>query len=172
MRAISLYSGGCDGLALAAAWAWMETVAFCECDEACRKLIEARHPGKPIYKYDTEVKADALRADNIDPDGIDIILASPPCQCASVAGKRMGDADERNRWPEALRIVRDVKPRWFMGENVPGLLSVSDGRLFGAILRELAESGYSVAWRVWGAADVGAPHQRDRLCIVAYRDGK
>ena len=141
MRAISIYSGGCDGLTLAAAWEGIETLAFCECDAACRCLIAARHPGAPIFEYDTEVTADALRANGIDPSRIDIILASPPCQCASVAGKRMGGADERNRWPETLRIIRDIAPRWVFCENVPGLLSVDDGRLFGTILRELAEGG-------------------------------
>ncbi len=168
MIALSLYSGGCDGLSLAASWAGIETAAMCECDARCRTLLEQRSPGKPIFEYDTEVTPDGLRANGIDPDDIGIILASPPCQCASVAGKRLGADDPRNRWPECLRIVRDVRPRWFMAENVPGLLSVDAGRLFGDLLRELAELGYDAGWCVYGAADVGAPHKRDRLCIVAH----
>lgn len=172
MKALSLYSGGCDGLSLAGSWVGIEAVAFCECDTECRKQISRRHPDKPIFEYDTEVTCDALRNSGIEPAGIDIILASPPCQCASVAGARLGDADERNRWPQCLDIVCRVKPRWFMAENVPGLLSVNDGRLFGDILRRLAEMGYDAGWGVWGAADVGAPHKRDRLCLVAYRNDK
>ncbi len=168
MKAISLFSGGCDGLSLSASWAGIETLAMCECDPHCRVQLRRREPDKPIFQYDTEVTPDGLRAAGIDPGGIDIILASPPCQCASVAGKRLGADDERNRWPECLRIIRDVRSRWFFGENVPGLLSVNSGKLFASILGELAEMGYDVGWSVFGADDVGAPHRRDRLAIVAY----
>ncbi len=170
MRAISLYSGGCDGLALAASWVGIETIAMCECDDACRKQLASRHSGKPIIRYDTEV-LDGLRKAGIEHGDIDIILASPPCQCASVAGARKGASDERNRWPQFLEVVRGVRPKWVLAENVPGLLSVDDGRLFGTILGELAEMGYDAGWGVFGAADVGAPHRRDRLFIVAHAEG-
>jgi len=171
MKALSIYSGGCDGLSLAASWCGIETVAYCEADEACRAVLAARHPDKPIFHIDEEVATDAMRARGIEPRDVDIILASPPCQCASVAGMRLGSADGRNRWPECLRIVRDVAPRWFMAENVCGLLSVDDGRLFGGILRELAALGYDARWCVYGAVDVGAHHERERLCLVANTDG-
>ncbi len=171
MNALSLYSGGCDGLSLAASWAGIETVAMCECDPHCRAQLARREPDKPIFTYDTEVTPDALRAVGISPGAIDIILASPPCQCASVAGKRLGAADGRNRWPQCLGILRALRPRWFVAENVPGLLTVNHGGLFACILGELAEMGYDAGWCVYGADDVGAPHRRDRLCVVAYHPG-
>jgi DNA (cytosine-5)-methyltransferase 1 len=166
MRGLSLYSGGVDAPTIAAGWCGIETVAFCEADAACRAVLAGHHPGKKIFESDMEVTADGLRASGIDPGGIDIIFGGPPCQCASVAGKRLGAVDPRNRWPEFLRIVCEVRPRWVLAENAPGILSVDAGRLFGEILRELAEAGYRIGWQCWGACDVGAPHRRERVFIV------
>lgn len=170
MIALSLYSGGCDGLSLAASWVGIETVAYCDSEAACRAVLRARHPDAPIFSSDEEVTADGLRAHGIEPAGIDIVMGGPPCQIASVAGKRLGAGDPRNRWPEFLRIIRDLRPRWILAENVPGLLSVDAGRLFGEILRDLAQMGYGVSWGCWGAADVGAPHGRQRLFIVGHAE--
>jgi DNA (cytosine-5)-methyltransferase 1 len=172
LTGISLYSGGCDGVELAASWCGIETVAFCECDKACRALLAARHPNKPIFTYDTEVTKDALEQNGIRTDSIDMVYGGPPCQAASVAGKRLGACDARNRWPEYLRIVDFIRPRWAIAENVPGLLSVDNGELFRDILRQMAEMGYRVGWCVYGACDVGAPHKRERLFIVAYSDSR
>lgn len=168
MKALSLYSGGCDGMSLAGSWVGIETVAFCENDPACRAVLSDRHPERPIFHNDEEVTADAIRAAGIDPAGIDIVMGGPPCQCASIAGKRLGDGDPRNRWPQFLRIVREIRPRWVVAENSPELCTVNAGRLFGNILRELAEAWYDAVWQCWGAADVGAPHKRERLFIVGY----
>ena len=101
-------------------------------------------------------------------ESVDLICGGFPCQPVSHAGKRKGAADERWLWPEFLRIIREVRPRWVLAENVPGLLSMDSGRLFGGILRDLAESGYDAEWNIVSAADVGAPHRRDRVFIVAY----
>lgn len=166
MKALSLYSGGCDGMSLAGSWLGIETTAYCDSEPACRAVLAARHPDAPIFSSDEDVTPDGLRAAGIDPATIDLVMGGPPCQCASVAGKRLGAADPRNRWPQYIRIVRELRPRWIMAENSPGLLSVDDGRLFGDILRGLAEAGYALCWDCWGAADVGAPHRRDRLFIL------
>src|SRR3990172_2031694 len=82
----------------------------------------------------------------------------------------MGESDSRWLWPEFYRIVCEVRPRWVLAENVPGLLSIDDGRLFGAIFGQLAEAGYDAVWFVLSAADVGAPHLRERVFIVAHTD--
>ena len=103
---------------------------------------------------------------------VDLICGGFPCQPVSHAGKRKGDKDERWLWPEFLRIICEVRPRWVLAENVPGLLSVDSGRLFGGILRDLAESGYDAEWNIVSAADVGAPHRRDRVFIVAHATGR
>jgi len=105
---------------------------------------------------------------------VDVVCGGFPCQPHSTAGRRMASADERDLWPEYLRCIRALKPRglrWVVGENVAGLLSSDDGRFFGGILRDLAESGFRVEWDCIPASAVGAPHQRDRVWIVADANG-
>ncbi|MFA5715847.1 MAG: DNA cytosine methyltransferase, partial [Candidatus Paceibacterota bacterium] len=91
-----------------------------------------------------------------------------PCQPHSVAGKRQASADERDLWPEYRRVISELRPKWILVENVPGLFSSENGRFFGNILRDLAALGYSVGWCVYGANDVGAPHKRDRVFIMGH----
>lgn len=100
---------------------------------------------------------------------IDIVSAGFPCQGFSLAGKRLGEKDERNMWPETIRVIREVAPRYAFLENVPGLISSG---YFGHILQDLAEAGYDAKWCVLGADDVGAPHRRKRLWILAHSDSK
>jgi DNA (cytosine-5)-methyltransferase 1 len=96
---------------------------------------------------------------------VDIVTAGFPCQPFSVAGKQRGADDERNMWPDTARILREVRPRWALLENVPGLLTSG---YFGRILGDLAEAGFDAAWCVLGARHVGAPHKRDRLWICCH----
>ena len=93
-----------------------------------------------------------------------ILTAGFPCQPVSNAGKKLAQADPRWLWPEVVRVLRVVRPAVILLENTPGLLS----RGMGDVLRDLAESGYDAKWRVLSAADVGAPHLRERVWIVAY----
>lgn len=99
---------------------------------------------------------------------VDVICGGFPCQPVSCAGKRKGKEDERWLWPEFYRIVCEVKPRWVLVENVPGLLSADSGWLFAGILRDLASSGYDAEWNIVSAASVGAPHLRKRVFVVAH----
>ena len=99
---------------------------------------------------------------------INIIAGGFPCQPHSVAGKHKGSDDERNLWPEFRRIIGEIKSRWIVGENVPGIFSSDAGRFFGEVVRDLAEMGYSVGWCTFGAVDVGALHRRNRVFIVAH----
>jgi DNA (cytosine-5)-methyltransferase 1 len=87
-----------------------------------------------------------------------------PCQPVSVAGKRLAQADHRWLWPEFARAIRALRPRYVLVENVPGLLV----RGFGDVLRDLAACGYDAEWDCVSAADVGAPHLRRRVFIIAY----
>ncbi len=102
---------------------------------------------------------------------VDLICGGFPCQPVSHAGQRKGADDARWLWPEFARIVREVQPRWVVVENVPGLLSIDDGRLFRGILWDLSESGYDAEWDCIPASSVGAPHIRDRVFIVAHATG-
>lgn len=114
---------------------------------------------------------------------VDLICGGFPCQPHSTAGKRQSSADERDLWHEFARIVGEVRPRWVVAENVPGLLSSHDpahgrgaGGFFGRVLRDLALLGFNAEWHSVPAAAVGAPHLRYRVFLVAYaaqllRDG-
>jgi DNA-cytosine methyltransferase len=102
------------------------------------------------------------------PDSVSVLTAGFPCQPASVAGKRAGMADERWVWAHAARLIRDLRPEVVMLENVPGLLSVDGGRAFGTVIGDLESCGYVGEWTVLSAADVGAPHRRERVWIVAH----
>jgi DNA (cytosine-5)-methyltransferase 1 len=102
---------------------------------------------------------------------VDLICAGVPCQPVSHAGKQKGSSDERWMWGEALRVVADLQPRFFVAENPIGILSHDSGRTFRGLLRALASVGYVCEWHVVAAADVGAPHQRDRVWLVAHTNG-
>ena len=95
---------------------------------------------------------------------IDTILAGYPCQPFSMAGQRKGTDDERHLWPEVARIIREIEPRWVFLENVAGHLTLG----LEAVLRELRDMGFTPAVGVFSAGEVGAPHERQRVFIVAY----
>lgn len=101
---------------------------------------------------------------------VDLICAGVPCQPVSHAGKQKGAEDERWMWGEALRVVADLKPRFFMAENPIGILNHDGGSTFRGLLRALASVGYVCEWDVIAAANLGAPHQRDRVWLVAHAD--
>lgn len=101
---------------------------------------------------------------------VDLICAGVPCQPVSHAGKQKGADDERWMWGEALRVVADLQPAFFVAENPIGILNHDGGRTFRGLLRALASVGYVCEWHVIAAADVGAPHRRQRVWLVAYAD--
>ena len=166
MTHLSLCSG-ILGLDLAAHWAGFSTVATCERDPDCQKVIRRLLPGVPIFDDVKDVTTESIRQRGIG--NINLISAGFPCQPFSVAGSRKGDGDDRHLWPEIARILRDVRPRFFVGENVRGLLSISSGRVFGSILRDLADMGMRVGWGCYGADEAaGHSHRRDRTFIFGY----
>ena len=139
-----------------------KTAWQCEKDEFCLKVL-AKH--WPDVKRFTDIKEMGIE-ENIP--YVDVICGGFPCQPVSCAGKRKGAQDERWLWPEFYRIVCQVRPKWVLIENVPGLLSADSGRLFAGILRDLSSSGYDAEWNIVSAAFVGAPHLRKRVFIVAH----
>jgi DNA (cytosine-5)-methyltransferase 1 len=88
-----------------------------------------------------------------------------------LAGRRAGADDERDLWPEFARLIRELRPRWVVAENVPGLLSSNAGRFFGTVLGDLASCGYDAEWDCLPASAFGAPHRRDRVWLVSYPNG-
>src|SRR2546430_14025714 len=103
---------------------------------------------------------------------VDVICGGFPCQPHSLAGKRQASSDERDLWGEFYRIICELRPQLVMAENVSGLLSSESGRFFGRVLSDLAQIGYSTEWTSLRASDVGAPHQRERIFIVAYSESR
>ena len=162
---LSLFSG-IGGIDLAAEWAGFESVAMVERDKYCQKILAKNFPNAKIYEDVLEFNGNEYR------HKIDIISAGFPCQPFSLCGKREGASDERALWPEVVRIISEVKPKWFLGENVPGLLASDRGNYFGTIINSLDALGYRVGWCCYGAKDVGAVHKRDRVFIVAHTDSK
>ena len=167
MKHLSLCSG-IGGLDLAAEWAGFETAAQCEIDEYASRVLAKNFPGVPNLHDIRTVTNDRLAEYGIDRDEITVISAGFPCQPYSLAGKGLGDRDERDLWGEVARVVGEVRPRWFVGENTPGLFARSNQRYFRRVLDDLAALGYSVGWGIWGACDVGAPHKRDRVFMLGW----
>ena len=170
MKHLSLCSG-IGGLDLAAEWAGFETAAQCEIDEYASKVLAKNFPGVPNL-HDIRTVTNGRLADfGIAAAEITVVSAGFPCQPYSLAGKGRGDRDERDLWGEVARVVGEVRPRWFVGENTPGLFTRSNQRYFRRVLDDLAALGYTVGWGIWGACDVGAPHKRNRVFILAHAYG-
>ena len=144
-----------------------KTSAFVEIDPFCRKVLNKNWPEIPIFEDIKTITQDDLQCLG----KIDVVCGGFPCQPVSVAGKQCGVNDDRWLWPEFFRIICMVKPEWVLVENVVGLLSINEGRLFGGILANLAQIGYNAEWQVLRASDLGASHKRERLFLVAYSSG-
>lgn len=122
-----------------------------------------------LAKHWPDVKRYSDIRDVVRPPAVDVICGGFPCQDVSLAGKRLGLEGKRTTlWTELFRLVRETRPKWFLGENVPGLLSANDGRFFGNILRDLASIGFDAEWGVLSAAGVGAHHLRRRVFVLAH----
>lgn len=171
MQVIDLFSG-IGGFSLAAQWMGWETVQFCEINPYCQEVLEKNFPGVPIHDdIKTLTREKIEKSGRWDPRRRTILVGGFPCQPYSLSGERRGNDDDRALWPEMLRVVREVRPDWVVGENVAGILSMDGGRVFEGILLDLEDAGYSWEVYVIPACGVGAPHRRDRVWIVAHADG-
>ncbi len=131
-----------------------------EIDPNCRKELAKHWP-------DVERFEDVRECGQENLENVDLICGGFPCQPVSVAGKQQGQDDERWLWPEFHRLIREIRPRWVLAENVPGLLANDAGRLYGTVLRDLAEGGYDAEWDCIPAGAFGAHFRGDRVFIVA-----
>ena len=164
MNVLDLFSG-IGGFSLGLERAGMRTVAFCEIEPFCRRVLAKHWPGVPIYEDVRELTADRLRADGI---AVDVICGGFPCQDISVAGPRIGIEGERSGlWTEYARLIREVRPRYVIVENVSALLNRGLDRVLG----DLAALGFDAEWHCIPASAVGANHIRDRFWLVAYPYG-
>lgn len=151
---------------MAAERAGFRTVAQCEIDEYASKVLAKNFKRVPNLHDIRTVTNERLAEFGIDGKEITVISAGFPCQPYSLAGKGRGDSDSRDLWGEVARVLGEIKPRWFVGENTPGLFARQNQRYFRRVLDDLTALGYSVGWGIWGACDVGAPHRRERVFLL------
>ena len=161
MKHGSLFSG-IGGFDLAAEWMGWQNIFHCEIGEFPRKILKHHFPKSICYE-------DIKKTDFTKHRGeIDIISGGFPCQPYSNAGKRRGKEDDRHLWPEMLRVIREVQPRFVVGENVAGLLSWNNGMVFHEIITDLENEGYETQAFLIPACATNAVHRRDRIWFVAH----
>jgi DNA (cytosine-5)-methyltransferase 1 len=160
-RVLDLFSG-VGLMSLGLGWAGMRTVGFCEIEPACRFWLREQWPAVPIFE---DVRALTGEVVLERCGAVDLVAGGFPCQPVSVAGSRKGAADARWLWPEMFRLVRELRPRWVLAENVPGLRTLgADG-----VLADLESAGYACWPLVVGAVHAGASMRRMRAWIVGMR---
>jgi DNA (cytosine-5)-methyltransferase 1 len=161
VRLLDLFSG-IGGFSLGLERAGMRTVAFCEIEDYCQRVLRSRWPGVPVYGDVRELTAERLDLDGIR---VDAICGGFPCQDISHAGFGAGiDGERSGLWAEFARLIGTLRPRVVLVENVAALLD----RGIDVVLGDLSRIGYDAEWSVISACSVGAPHVRRRVFIVAY----
>jgi DNA (cytosine-5)-methyltransferase 1 len=137
----------------------METVGFCEIEDYPRRLLGKHFPGVPIHR-------DIRDLDGHQYEGTEVITAGFPCQPFSTAGKRRGKEDNRYLWPELVRVLREARPTWFLGENVSGIINLA----LDTVLSDLEAQDYEVETFLVPACSQNAPHRRERVWIIAHSE--
>lgn len=165
MTHLSLFSG-IGWLDLAAEWAGFLTVGQCEFADYPTKVLEKHWPDVPRWRDIHTLTGESFYA-RTGLRTVDVISGGFPCQPFSVAGKQKGKGDDRYLWPEMCRVIGELKPRWVVGENVPGILRIAAKD----VIKDLEGLGYHVMLLDFEAAAVGALHRRERIAFVANRDG-
>ena len=156
----SLFSG-IGGMDLGFDRAGMTCKWQVEIDDYCNRVLAKHWPNVRRYRDVREVGEHNL-------ESVDVITGGFPCQPHSVAGKRKGAADDRNLWPEYLRIITELRPTWVVGENVPGIVTT----YLDTVLSDLEGAGYEVATFNLPAVAFDAPHRRERIFVVADANDK
>ena len=156
----SLFSG-IGGFDLAAEWMGWENKFHCEWNEFGQKVLHHYWPNAEQF---TDIKKSNFTK---YANRIDILTGGFPCQPYSSAGKRLGKEDDRHLWPEMLRAIREIQPRWVVGENVRGLTNWNGGVVFDEVQADLEAEGYEITPFLLPACAVNAPHRRDRIWFVA-----
>jgi len=156
---LDLFSG-IGGFALAAEWCGITTIGFSEIDPYACAVLKERWPKIKNYGDVRQITRETLV------EGVDLITGGFPCQPFSTAGKRRGKEDDRFLWPELLRVIKEFRPTWVLGENVAGFINME----LDSAAADLAAEGYEVQPVVIPACAVNAPHRRDRVWIIAHTE--
>lgn len=166
LNVLGLFSG-IGGLELGLERAGMTTVGQVELDPYCRRVLAKHWPDVPRHD---DVRTAAGWWLSTERPTVDVACGGFPCQPFSISGDQLGTADERWGWTWMADVIRRVRPRYVVVENVPGLLA--DSAAFGRVLGDLASAGFDADWAVLSACAFGAPHARERLFVVAYATGE
>lgn len=153
---------GIGGAEIAAQWAGWENVFHCEKNPFGRKILDYYWPKSKSYEDLTTTDFRLWRGK------VDVFTAGFPCQPFSTAGKRKGTEDDRHLWPHVIRAIREIQPRYIVGENVRGFTNWGGGLVFDQVLSDLEDEGYEILPFLLPACAVNAPHRRDRIWIVAF----
>jgi len=165
MNVLDLF-GGIGGFSLGLERAGMKTMAFCEFDKHAQKVLKKHWPEVPIHDDVRILDGRQYRG------SIDVVCGGFPCQDLSSSGALEGFEGERSSlYTEMLRIISECLPTFAIFENVTNLLRGDSGRWFARFLYDLAEIGYDAQWHCISASELGAPHHRDRVWIIAYPNG-
>ena len=161
LKHLDLFSGiGGFSLGLEATGGF-ETVAFCDYDSYCQKILRKHWPWVTINDDIKELNHEKLNSNGHTK--IDIVTGGYPCQPFSVAGRQQGEKDPRHVWPEYFRLIKELRPTWVIGENVSGHVKLG----LDTVLENLESEGYSARTFSISASSIGANHQRERIWIVA-----
>jgi DNA (cytosine-5)-methyltransferase 1 len=159
LRTLDLFSGiGGFSLGLEST-GFFETIGFVEKDKFCQKVLKKHWSNINIEEDIRNVKGERYAAE--------VITGGFPCQPFSVAGKRKSTADDRYLWDEMLRVIRETKPRWVIGENVEGIVNINEGMVLRQVLNDLENEGFKSQCIIIPASGIGAWHQRKRIWIIA-----
>ncbi|WP_286948989.1 MULTISPECIES: DNA cytosine methyltransferase [Brevundimonas] len=165
MKVLDLFSG-IGGFSMGLERAGMETVAFCEIDPFCRRVLAKHWPEVPCYDDVQTLTASRLVSDGVG--RVDVITGGFPCQDISLAGRMRGiDGKKSSMWEELARLVEEARPKFVILENSPVLRS----RGLDRILSKFASLGYDAEWHCLPLNAIGAPHRRDRVWVIAYPAG-
>ena len=162
LRHGSLFSG-IGGFDLAAQWMEWENIFHCEIDPFCQKVLKYHFPKSKSHEDIKQTDFTIYRGQ------IDVLSGGFPCQPFSVAGERKGSDDDRHLWPEMCRAIKEIQPRWVVGENVRGIINWNGGLVFEQVQSDLENEGYEVQSFILPACGVDAPHRRDRVWVIGYR---
>ena len=143
-----------------------KTVAFCDYEKWCQKVLKKHWPHVQIYGDVKELTHERLKEDGIDT--VDIITGGYPCQPFSVAGSQKGEQDPRHVWPEMFRLIQELRPTWVIGENVSGHIKLG----LDTVLEDLESEGYTARAFSISATSIGANHKRERVWIIAHSNSQ